>query len=293
MPTPRGKVLGGSSAVNAAVALRARPADLARWADHGIDGWSYQDVLPTFRRMENTPAGDDHFHGRTGPLSVRQRSDEELTPSLLGFVDAAVATGYKRIGDFNGADQNGAGGYPVDILDGVRQNTGLVYLSDDVRARANLTILGAVNVDRVLLEGSTAVGVVAEDGTTYRAGEVILCGGTYGTPIVLLRSGIGPAADLRALGIDVIADLPVGQWLHDHPGYYNAYALAPGYLQMTPAVGSLLWTASSEAVGDELDLHVTATHLIGRLVQPNRRRHRAGRGSGPTGVPGNRQAGEP
>jgi len=268
MPTPRGKVLGGSSAVNAAVALRARPADLARWADHGIDGWSYQDVLPTFRRMENTPAGDDHFHGRTGPLSVRQRSDEELTPSLLGFVDAAVATGYKRIGDFNGADQNGAGGYPVDILDGVRQNTGLVYLSDDVRARANLTILGGVNVDRVLLEGSTAVGVVAEDGTTYRAGEVILCGGTYGTPIVLLRSGIGPAADLRALGIDVIADLPVGQWLHDHPGYYNAYALAPGYLQMTPAVGSLLWTASSEAVGDELDLHVTATHLMDGSFSP-------------------------
>jgi choline dehydrogenase len=262
MPTPRGKVLGGSSAVNAAVALRARPADFARWTDYGIDGWSYEEVLPTFRRMENTPTGDDHFHGRTGRLSIRQRSDEELTPSLLGFVDAAVASGYKRIHDFNGAEQNGAGGYPVDILDGVRQNTGLVYLSAEVRARPNLTVAGGVNVDRVLIEGTTAVGVVAEDGTRYRAGEVILCGGTYGTPTVLLRSGIGPARDLRELRIPVVADLPVGQRLHDHPGYYNAYALAPAGLQMTPAVGSLLWTASSEAVGDQLDLHVTATHLM-------------------------------
>jgi choline dehydrogenase len=110
--------------------------------------------------------------------------------------------------------------------------------------------------------------VVAADGTAYRAGEVILCGGTYGTPAVLLRSGIGPAADLQALGIGVVADLPVGQRLHDHPGYHNAYALAPGSLQMTPAVGSLLWTASSEAVGDELDLHVTATHLMPGSFSP-------------------------
>lgn len=266
--TPRGKVLGGSSAVNATVALRARACDLARWARYGAEGWSYEDVLPTFRDMENTPTGDDHFHGRSGPLSIRQRTDDELTPSLLGFVEASVATGFPRVSDFNGASQNGAGGYPVDVVDGVRQNTGLVFLPGDVRARPNLTILGDVNVDRVLIEGTTAIGVVADDGTVYRADEVILSGGTYGSPAILLRSGIGPATDLKPMGIDIVADLPVGQRLHDHPTYYNAYALAPNSLRMTPAVGSLLWTASSEAVGDELDLHVTATHLMDGSLSP-------------------------
>jgi choline dehydrogenase len=91
---------------------------------------------------------------------------------------------------------------------------------------------------------------------------VILSGGTYGSPAILLRSGVGPAADLAALGIDVVAELPVGQRLQDHSMFYNAYALSPEHLEMTPAVGSLLWTASSEAVGEELDLHITATHLL-------------------------------
>jgi choline dehydrogenase len=268
VPTPRGKVLGGSSAVNAAVAIRARATDLAKWAGHGVDAWSYDEVLPTFKQMENTPTGDDAYHGRTGPLSIRQRSDEELTPSLLGFVEASVAHGFKRVHDFNGPEQNGADGYPVDVVDGVRQSTALVYLTTAVRARPNLTIRGDVNVDRVLFDGGRAVGVVAADGTNYQAGEVILSAGAYGSPAILLRSGVGPAADLRPLGIDVIADLPVGQRLHDQPFFYNAYALAPEYLQMTPAVGSLLWTASSEAIGDELDLHITATHLLDGSYSP-------------------------
>jgi choline dehydrogenase len=112
------------------------------------------------------------------------------------------------------------------------------------------------------------MGVVTDHGTAYRADEVILSGGSYGSPAILLRSGVGPAAHLKSLGIDVVADLPVGQRLHDHPGFYNAYALAPEHARMTPAVGSLLWTASSEAVGDELDLHVTATHLLDGSASP-------------------------
>jgi choline dehydrogenase len=268
IPTPRGKVLGGSSAVNAAVAIRARAADFAKWAKYGVDGWSHEELLPTFKRMENTPTGDDAYHGRSGPLSVRQRSDEELTPSLLGFVEAAVAHGFKRVHDFNGAEQNGADGYPVNVVDGVRQSTALAYLTSEVRQRPNLSIRGDVTVDRVVFDGVRAVGVVDADGNTHRAGEVILSGGTYGSAAILLRSGVGPAADLRALGIDIVADLPVGQRLHDHPFFYNAYALSPEHLQMTPAVGSLLWTASSEAVGDELDLHITATHLLDGSYSP-------------------------
>ena len=268
IPTPRGKVLGGSSAVNACVALRARAADFAKWGSRGAEGWSFDDVLPAFKLLENTPTGDDAYHGRTGPLPIRQRTDGELTPSLLGFVEASVAHGFKRVHDYNGAEQNGADGYPVDVVNGVRQNVGLVYLTAEVRRRPNLTIRGDVNIDRVLFDGTTATGVLAADGTVYGGREVILSGGTYGSPAILLRSGVGPAGELAALGIGVVADLPVGQRLQDQPGYYNAYALAPGYLQMTPAVGSLLWTASSEAAGDELDLHVTATHLMDGSFSP-------------------------
>ena len=268
VPTPRGKVLGGSSAVNACVALRARAADFAKWSDHGADGWSFDEVLPTFKLLENTPAGDDAYHGRTGPLLIRQRTDSDLTSSLRGFVEAAVAQGFKRVHDFNGAEQNGADGYPVDVVNGVRQNVALVYLAADVRRRPNLTIRGDVTIDRVLFDGTAATGVLAADNTVYRGPEVILSGGTYGSPAILLRSGVGPADELTALGISVVADLPVGKRLHDQPGFYNVYALAPGHLEMTPAVGSLLWTASREAVGDELDLHITATHLMDASLSP-------------------------
>jgi choline dehydrogenase len=218
--------------------------------------------------LENTPAGEDAHHGRTGPLSIRQRTDDELTPSLRGFVEAAVEHGFKRVHDFNGAEQNGAGGYPVDAVDGIRQNVGLAYLTARVRRRPNLTIRGNVTIDRVLFDGTNATGVVAADGAVYRGDEVILSGGTYGSPAILLRSGVGPAEELAGLGIGVVADLPVGQRLQDQPGYYNAYALAPDYLDMDPAVGSLLWTASSEATGNELDLHITATHLMDGSLSP-------------------------
>jgi choline dehydrogenase len=107
-------------------------------------------------------------------------------------VEAAVAHGFKRVHDFNGAEQNGADGYPVDVVDGVRQNVGLVYLTEQVRRRPNLTIRGDVNVDRVLFDGATAAGVLAADSAVYRGREVILSSGTYGSPAILLRSGIGP-----------------------------------------------------------------------------------------------------
>lgn len=268
IPTPRGRVLGGSSAVNAGVATRARPADFAMWTAHGVNGWTYADVLPTFKRLENTPTGDDTYHGRTGPLPVRQRADTELTPSLLGFINAAVAHGFKRVHDFNGAEQNGTDAHPVTIVDGVRQSTASAYLAAEVRGRPNLTIRGDITIDRILFNDTTAVGVIDAGGTEYRAGEVILSAGTYGSPAILLRSGVGPANELSTLDIDVVADLPVGRRLHDHPFFHNAYALAPGFLEMSPAIGSMLWTASSEARGDELDLHITVSHLLDGSYSP-------------------------
>ena len=268
MRASRGKVLGGSSAVNAGVAIRPRPADFAKWGAHGADGWTFADVLPTYKLMENNPAGDDAYHGRTGPLPIRQLTDEELTPSQAGFIGAAVAHGFKRVRDFNGADQDGVGGHSVNVIDGIRENAAIVFLTADVRSRPNLTIRGDVTIDRVLFDGTTATGVVAADGTVYQAGEVILSSGSYNSPAILLRSGVGPADELAALGIGVVADLPVGQRLVDHPYFHTAYALAPGHLEMTPAVGAILWTASSEAAAGELDLNITATHLLPPSYSP-------------------------
>jgi choline dehydrogenase-like flavoprotein len=259
---PRAKVLGGCSAHNATVTMRARPSDIRDWQGHGLDDWTVEGVDATYREMENTPDGDDEYHGRTGPFPIRQLKYEDLTSSTRGFIDAAAAEGFARVEDFNGPNPSGAGGYPVNVIAGVRQNTGLVYLTEGVRNRPNLKISGDVLIDRVLFEGRRAVGVLTASGAEIPAGEVILSGGSYGTPAILLRSGVGPAADLAALGVEVVADLPVGQHLQDQPFYYNAYALKRDALDMRPAVGALLWAPSSEAQGDELDIHIAVTHLM-------------------------------
>jgi choline dehydrogenase len=264
----RAKVLGGCSAHNATVAMRARPSDIRDWQRHGFDIWTIEDVDATYREIENTPDGDDAYHGRTGPFPIRQLKYDDLTTSLRGFIDATVAEGFRHSNDFNGPDPGGVGGYPVNVIDGVRQNTGLVYLTEEVRNRRNLQISGDVLVDRVLFDQRQAVGVVTANGAQIPAGEVILSGGSYGTPAILLRSGIGPAADLARLGIAVVADLPVGQHLQDQPFYYNAYALKTEALDMRPAVGALLWTQSSEASGDELDIHIAVTHLFPPQYSP-------------------------
>jgi choline dehydrogenase len=265
---PRAKALGGCSAHNATVAMRARPSDIRDWDRHGLADWTVDEVMATYKEMENTPDGDDALHGRTGPFPIRVRTYGELTPSLRGFIDAAAAEGFPVVADFNGPDPSGVGGYPVNVIDGVRQNTGLVYLTEEVRGRPNLEIAGDLLVDRVLFDRGRATGVVTADGVEIPGGEVILSAGSYGSPAILLRSGVGPAADLAALGIDVVADLPVGRRLQDQPFYYNAYALKTDALRMRPAVGALLWTQSGEARGDELDLHIAVTHLMPAEYSP-------------------------
>lgn len=268
MAIPRGKVLGGSSAVNAAIALRARKSDFDKWEAQGLTGWSYAEVLETYKALENTADGDDAFHGRTGPFPIRQRTLEEITVSMRAFIDASAAEGFTRVSDPNGADQDGVSPNPVNVVDGARQNTALSYLTDDVRSRSNLTIIGGIHIDRVLFEGTTAVGVLTADGQTYSADEIILSAGTYGSAAILMRSGVGPARDLAALGIDVVADLPVGQRLQDHPFYYTAYALKADALGMTPAAGALVWTKSREAAEGDLDLHISVTHLMDPASSP-------------------------
>ncbi|MGY4650326.1 GMC family oxidoreductase [Mycobacterium sp. URHB0021] len=264
----RGKVLGGSSAVNAAVAMRSRPSDFARWAARGIDGWSFDDVLPIFKDLENTPTGDDKWHGRCGLFPIRQTTMEANTPSMRAFVRAAEAVGLARIDDFNGAEQEGVSPYPLNVLDGRRINTGMAYLTEDVRSRPNLTIKGNAEVDSVTFTGSRATGVRLVTGETMTGNRVILSAGAYGSPAILMRSGIGPASHLQDLDIPVLLHAPVGERLKDHPFYYNVYALKPEAKSMDPVAGALIWTRSSEADPDELDVQISATHIFDPAQSP-------------------------
>ena len=140
---------------------------------------------------------------------------------MRAFVEASEAIGLPHVSDFNGATQHGVGPYPLNVVDGVRVNTGMAYLTAAVRARPNLTIRGDAEVDSVVIEGSRAVGVKLVNGEVVSAGEVILAGGAFGSPAILMRSGIGPSQHLSEQGIATIADLPVGDRLQDQPFFYN------------------------------------------------------------------------
>lgn len=257
----RGKVLGGSSGVNGAVAIRARPEDFNRW---DLPGWGYQDLLPAFKKLETRHGLHDRaIHGDSGPFPVVQLTLDDITPMQRAFVAATRANGYDAIDDFDGPSANGVGPYPMNIVNGVRVNTGMAYLDEKTRARDNLTLRADTLVDRVIFDGQHAIGVRLASGEEIHAAEVILSAGTYGSAVVLMRSGIAPAQQSKRLGIPVVADLPVGENLVDHPFYYNAYAARPDVIgSQTPVIGAKLWTHSSQAEPGELDLHITATHLF-------------------------------
>jgi choline dehydrogenase len=265
---PRGKVLGGSSAVNATVALRALPSDFSAWATGGLSGWSPQEVLQAYRDLESAGSGDDRSHGRSGPLPIHQRTYDELTPSVRAFIDTAEHQGYRYIDDPNADQRRGVAAVPLNIGSGVRQNTGIAYLTENVRRRPNLTIRGGTGIDRVLVSGGSATAVRAVDGAVCAAGQIILSAGSYGSAPILLRSGIGPARDLARLGIEVVADLPVGQRLQDQPVFHGLYALRAEAGARSPAAGAFIRTASSQARGEELDLLISAAHLNDPGVSP-------------------------
>lgn len=264
----RGKVLGGSSGVNGAVAIRARDTDFQRW---NLPGWSFEQMLPWFKKLESHSGGASVLHGHDGPLPVHQLQPEDVTPMQRAFIEAVVSNGFQVIDDFDGPQANGVGPYSMNVVNGVRVNTGMAYLTDEVRARCNLHIRPDTMVDKVLFEDKRATGVRLADGEILRADEVILCAGTYGSAAILLRSGVGPADDLKHLQIPLVANLPVGQHLVDHPFYYNAYSARPEQLgSQSPAIGAKLWTHSSTAQFGELDLHITATHLFPHDQSPTK-----------------------
>jgi choline dehydrogenase len=249
---PRGKTLGGSTAINAQLYVRGHPADYDRWAEAGNDGWAYEDVLPYFRRAEHNERLDDAYHGRDGPRNVADLRD----PNVLSqaFVDSAVAAGYPHNDDFNGARQEGVGLYQVTQRDGQRHSAADAYLTP-VLDRRDLTVRTGAEVTRVRFEDGRAVGVAyRRDGDRYLADadrEVVLSAGAVDSPKLLLLSGVGPADHLREHGIDVVADRPgVGRNLQDHlfvPVIYEA--TDPVSLDEADTFPNVLWNAARYLLG--------------------------------------------
>jgi len=217
---PRGKATGGSSAINGQVLYRGIPEDYDNWAEWGNDEWSFPKVLPYFRKMETDMDFGGDFHGTDGPVPVRRYKREEWMPHSLAFHQACLEAGFPDDPDQNHPESTGVSPRARNTLDGVRISMALAYL-DPARHRLNLTIKGGVTVKRILFDGKRAVGVEVESsGETFMVeGEkIVLSSGAIGSPHILLLSGVGPAAHLRDIGIDVVHDLPgVGQNLRDHP----------------------------------------------------------------------------
>ncbi|MFO1380679.1 MAG: choline dehydrogenase [Chitinivorax sp.] len=218
---PRGKVLGGSSSINAMIYLRGHRWDYDHWAALGNSGWSYDEVLPYFRRAENNERGADLYHGSGGPLNVA----DLRSPSPVGemFIDAARECGIPYNPDFNGAEQEGAGPYQVTQKNGERCSAARAFLKPAL-ARPNLRVLTEAHTIRVVFDGVCACGVeylhAGRRQTVHARREVILSAGAFGSPQLLMLSGIGPAEHLRELGIPVLHHLPgVGRNLQDHPDF--------------------------------------------------------------------------
>ncbi|MCX7364278.1 MAG: choline dehydrogenase [Alphaproteobacteria bacterium] len=225
MYQPRGKVLGGTSSINGMVYMRGNSADYDEWRQRGCEGWDYASVLPYFPRAEDNARGEDEFHGTGGPLKV---TDHRWKPTLAKAMhDAAVEAGIPANPDFNGANQEGVGYYQTTINGARRWSSARAYLSG-TKGRKNLTVATGAHATRVLIEKGRAVGVEyrtpAGLKTAKAKREVIVSGGVYGSPHLLMLSGLGPAGHLQDHGIAVVKDMPgVGSHLHDHFNTYVGY----------------------------------------------------------------------
>jgi choline dehydrogenase-like flavoprotein len=293
---PRGKVLGGSSSVNAMIYARGHHADYDAWAAEGNAGWAWEDVLPYFKRSEHNERGADAWHGTGGPLNVMDLRSPHRFGSV--FVQAGQQAGYRENRDFNGAEQEGVGLYQVTHKNGERYSAAKAYLAPN-RSRPNLTVLTEAQATRILFEGRRAVGVAFRQGGVMKElrarREVLLSAGALLSPQLLMLSGVGPAAHLRQHGIEVLHDLPgVGRNLHDHvdvvqvvdaPQVTDLFGLSgPGLVNAIKGIfewrrhrSGLLTTNFAEAGGfikshpaeplPDLQLHF----VIGKLVDHGRK----------------------
>lgn len=227
---PRGKVIGGSSSLNGMVYVRGHALDYDNWARNGAAGWSYQDVLPYFRRIETYAGGGGDYRGDNGPIGVQRLDD--LHPIEQAFLDAAEQAGHKKISDYNGAEQEGVTAFDVNVAKGRRSATAAACIRPG-RHRQNFTLQAQAHVTRLIIENGKAVGVeYLQHGRRQQAranAEVIVCAGAFQSPQILMLSGIGPADELHRHGIEPVLDLPgVGANLHDHLEVHVKHRCARG-----------------------------------------------------------------
>jgi choline dehydrogenase len=275
LPFARGRVVGGSSAVNTAIALRGVPEDYEEWASLGNPEWSWEKVLPYFIRLENDlDFGDRPYHGSKGPLSIRRHTRNELVPFQAAFLDACVELsgkrGYVACEDHNDPDSTGYGPHPMNKRGDLRISTALAYLTPEVRRRASLTVLPNVDVQRVLIQDKVATGVeVRASGVTesISARQVVVSCGAILSPAVLVRSGIGPREVLCRLGISPVRELEgVGQHLMDHPAIGPTLYPKEGVASFDDPViqTTMRYTATNSSDRNDMQLEpLSFMHIVG------------------------------
>jgi len=267
---PRGKITGGSSGVNGVHFLRGVREDYDRWVEWGNDEWSFESILPYFKRLEADQDFRDEFHGNDGPIMCRRYPEDDWVPHHHAFYQACREAGFPDCPDHNRPDSTGVGPLAFNSVDGVRMSTNIGYLNP-ARHRLNLTIRGNCHVHGIIFDGNRAVGVLVISGRemfSVYGEEIVLCAGAIGTPHILLLSGVGPGDDLKELGIPVVQDLPgVGRNLRDHPDVPICWITRDGYPldvnQVDCGTVTLRYTAEGSPFPNDMILYV-ANYLAAR-----------------------------
>jgi choline dehydrogenase len=263
---PRGRVVGGSSAINGANALRPQPHEFDRWVGLGCEEWAPDLVLPTLVDLEDDDFGGPH-HGRGGPLPITRAAYDELLPVNRAFIEACTRRGFTLAEDLNAPGAAGVGSLPQNRIGTTRASAAVAYLTEDVRRRSNLSIRSDVTIDRLLFDGTTVRAVVLASGEEIDGEQFILSAGALGSPAILMRSGVGPREELARHGIPVVLAAPaVGRNLVDHPMAWITYDLRPGAVtgdRWLPGQVLLACTAGVQpAATRQRDIDV---HLIPRV----------------------------
>ncbi len=255
---PRGKVMGGSGSINGTIYLRGVPEDFARWAEMAGPEWGWEPMLAAYRAIESDPHGKDADHGRTGPVPIHRWPRITWVETQERFYRACLEAGYPAAPDANAPDADGVAPMPLNQSAGWRMSPAVAFLTAEVRARTNLEIRPHTRVVRIEIADGRATGVVIRraDGSTetLRAGEIILASGAVGSAHLLLLSGVGPADDLRKLGIPVTSDVPgVGEGVRDHPKTWISWLLKESAdPALTPSVPWLQVSTRYTATGSPL-----------------------------------------
>jgi choline dehydrogenase len=270
---PRGRVVGGSSAVNTTIALRGMPEDYNEWADQGNPGWHWSDVLPSFKRLErDLDFPDTPYHGDSGPISIRRYPPAEMVQQQQAFLDTAADLDYPFCADANDPDGYGAGPHPMNKLGRLRVSAAVGYLAP-ARIRPNLDVLANTLTRRVVISKGRCTGVEIEDSggdvRTISANLVILSAGALMSPAILLRSGIGAEAQVQQLGVEPVADLPgVGENLSDHPALGVVCELKDSFIDFDQPIIQTILRYTAVDGQRRNDLQIEQISFAGRAGGP-------------------------